>query len=109
MPYIVTVRRVDTDVVLATVTCPDLRAALRAKSRAFRSYHYSDLGGQVVVPASMDFDDWDDVDRLRHGNPGPYLPVHVTVGRVPAVCSTAVPTDRGAASTSVAVAVRALL
>ena len=79
MPYIVTVRRVDTDVVLATVTCPDLPSALRAKSRAFRSYHYNDLGGQVVVPPTMDFDDWDDVDRLRHGNPGPYLPVHVSV------------------------------
>ena len=79
MPYIVTVRRVDSDAVLTTVTCPDLPSALRAKSRAFRSYHYNDLGGQVVVPATMDFDDWDDVDRLRHGNPGPYFPVHVSV------------------------------
>ena len=83
MPYIVTVLRVDTDAVLTMVTCPDLPSALRAKSRAFRSYHYNDLGGQVVVPATMDFDDWDDVDRLRHGNPGPYLPVHVSVDHTP--------------------------
>lgn len=80
MPYTVTVHRVDTAEVLNVVTCPDLPSALRVKSRAFRSYHYNDLGGQVVVPATMDFDDWDDVDRLRNGNPGPYLPVHVSVG-----------------------------
>lgn len=79
MLYIVTVRRVDSDQVLNTVTCPDLPSALRVKSRAFRSYHFNDLGGQVVVPATVDFDDWDDVDRLRHGNRGPFVPVHVSI------------------------------
>ena len=79
MPYIVTVLRVDTAAVLNTVTCPDLPSALRVKSRAFRSYHFSDLGGLVVVPPTMDFDDWGDVDRLRYGNGGPYIPVRVSI------------------------------
>lgn len=79
MPYTVTIRHADTHKVLDVATCPDLPSALRAKSRAFRSYHHNDLGGQVVVPATMDFDDWDDIDRLRNGNRGPFVPVHVSI------------------------------
>ncbi|MFO7778245.1 MAG: hypothetical protein R6V28_07835 [Nitriliruptoraceae bacterium] len=79
MPYTVTVRCVDAGQVLNTVDCWDLPLALRVKLRAFRSYHFNDLGGQVVVPATMDFDHWDDVDRLRHGNRGPFVPVRVSI------------------------------
>ena len=82
---------------------PGLRSALRAKSKTFRSYHFNDLGGQVVVPATMDFDDWDDVDRLRHGNPGPYLPVHVSVDHIPGQPCASRSNDTCSAMTSVAV------
>jgi hypothetical protein len=80
--YMVTVTRLDTGARIEHLLCPSLDSALAVKSRLFKTHHAVDLtGADIPVPHTVDFDDWDEVDRLRRGSLVAFFPIHVALGR----------------------------
>jgi hypothetical protein len=80
MNYSVTAMRCDTRTAIAAAEDFTLASALKLAKSLYRTHHQTGIANHpVAVPPDIDFNDWADVDRLRHGSTGPFFPVHVDI------------------------------